>query len=108
MPPIIRAYNLATGVPNTDGSGYHETITLASIAVARSFLDGHPVSRPLHEIVDRLMESPLGDSRWPLAYWSRVRLFSVEARRRWVDPDLRPLDDSAMGRHGRVIHASRS
>ena len=31
MPDIIRAYNLATGVENTDSDGYHETITLASI-----------------------------------------------------------------------------
>jgi hypothetical protein len=26
-----------------------------------------------------------------LAYWSRPLLFSAEARRTWVDPDLRPL-----------------
>jgi hypothetical protein len=91
MPSIIRAYNEATGVPNTDGSGYHETITQASIAVARPFLNRYPESRPLDEIVDRLMESPLGDSRWLLAHWSQARLFSVEARRRWIEPDLLPL-----------------
>jgi len=91
MPAIIRAYNAATGVPNTDHEGYHETITLASIAAARSFLNQHPASQPLHEIMDLLMLSPLGDSRWLLAYWSHARLFSADARRHWLDPDLRPF-----------------
>jgi hypothetical protein len=92
MPDIIRAYNEATGVRNTDTSGYHETITLASIRAARSFLGGYPRSRPLHELVDLVMDTPLGDSGWILAYWSRERLFSVEARRMWVEPDLHPLN----------------
>ena len=38
MPGIIRAYNEATGGANTDSSGYHETITQASIRAARAFL----------------------------------------------------------------------
>ncbi len=91
LPDIIRTYNEATGVRNTDTSGYHETITLASIRAARSFLGGYPASLPLHELVDVLMDTHLGDSGWILAYWSRERLFSVEARRVWVGPDLQPL-----------------
>jgi hypothetical protein len=47
--------------------------------------------RPLHEVVDRLMETELGGSGWLLTYWSKDRLFSVEARRGWVSPDLQPL-----------------
>lgn len=91
LPPLIRAYNEATGVANTDSEGYHETITQASIAAARAFLSLHPANRPLHEIVDLLMTSALGKPDWLLAYWTRPRLFSVEARRAWIDPDLRPL-----------------
>jgi hypothetical protein len=41
MPKLIRTYNEATGVANTDTSGYHETITLVSIRAARSVLDKH-------------------------------------------------------------------
>ncbi len=92
MPHLIRAYNEATGVPNTDTDGYHETITLASIAAANAFLAGQPSSRPLHMVVDQLMASPLGRSDWPLAYWSKDLLFSVSARRGWVDPDLSDFD----------------
>ena len=91
MPAFIRAYNEVTGVRNTEISGYHETITLASIAAARACLARHPPAQPLHEIVDLLMGSPLGRSDWPLACWSHERLFSVEARRCWIDPDLQPF-----------------
>jgi hypothetical protein len=92
MRDIIRNYNEATGVRNTDTSGYHETITQASIRATRSFLRRYPASRPLHEVVDALMETSLGGSGWVLAHWTRDRLFSVEARRSWVEPDLRSLD----------------
>src|SRR5512140_1734366 len=67
MPPMIRAYNEATGVPNTDTDGYHETITLASIAAARAVLGARPLGEPMHAVVDRLMAGPLGRSDWPLA-----------------------------------------
>ena len=93
MPGLIRAYNLATGVVNTDTEGYHETITQASIRAARCFLRESP-ARPLFETVNALMASPLGDRDWPLAYWSRDKLFSVEARRGWAEPDLAPLPAS--------------
>lgn len=91
MPPLIRAYNAATGVENTDSSGYHETITQASIAAASAVLASRPASQPLHEVIDVLMAGPLGVSGWPLTYWTRERLFSVEARRGWVEPDLQPF-----------------
>ena len=90
MPGMIRAYNEATGGLNTDTSGYHETITQASIRAAGAFLAERP-HKPLFETCNELMSSPLGKSDWLLAYWSRPRLFSVEARRSWLDPDLQPF-----------------
>lgn len=90
MPGLIRAYNEATGVPNTDTGGYHETITQASLRGAVAHLAGRP-GAGLSVVLAELLAGPLGRSDWPLAYWSRERLFGVEARRRWVEPDLRPL-----------------
>ena len=90
MPEMIRAYNETTGVRNTDSSGYHQTITQASVRAARAFLADRP-HLPLFAVCNELMASPLGKSDWLLAYWSRSRLFSVEARRLWVEPDLQPL-----------------
>jgi hypothetical protein len=90
MPGFIRAYNEATGVPNTDTEGYHETITQASLRAARSFLQQDP-RRSLFATCNALMASPFGQSAWLLQYWTRPTLFSVEARRHWVEPDLRSL-----------------
>jgi len=90
MPKLIRAYNLATGVANTDSSGYHETITLASLRAAREWLKKTP-EKPLHEVLNELLASRYGRSDWLLEYWSKPVLFSVMARRAWIDPDLMPL-----------------
>ena len=79
MEPIIRRYNEAVGVPNTDTRGYHATITEAR------------ADAPLASILAALLASPLGQSRWLLAYWSEPRLMSVEARRSWLEPDQAPL-----------------
>lgn len=91
MPGLIRAYNEATGVASTDTAGYHETITQASLRAASAFLAASPKDEPLYRTANRLMASPLGDKGWLLAYWSRTALFSVPARRFWVEPDLRSL-----------------
>jgi hypothetical protein len=90
MPALIRAYNESTGVANTDTSGYHETITLASLRVIRQWLASR-AHLPLHEVLNELLASNLGRSDWVLQYWSKRLLFSVEARRRWVQPDLEEL-----------------
>lgn len=86
----IFSYNEATGTPNTDTSGYHETITAASLAIAKAHRRDHP-GAPIFEQVNGLLAGPCGRSDWVFTYWSRERLFTVEARRGWVPPDLRPL-----------------
>jgi hypothetical protein len=90
MPGLIRAYNEATGVANTRTSGYHETITLASLRAARAWLATR-TERALHEALNELLACEYGRSDWLLAFWSKALLFSVAARTTWIDPDLRPL-----------------
>jgi hypothetical protein len=90
MPGIIRGYNEATGGENTDSSGFHATITQASIRAARAFL-AEAAPGPLWVKCNALMQSRLGDPGWLLEYWTRSRLFSVEARRGWLEPDLKSL-----------------
>ncbi len=90
MPGLIRAYNEATGVRNTETDGYHETITQASLRAAKAWLDARP-GTPLAEALQALLASEFGRSDWLLAHWSREALFSVAARRAWLDPDLQPL-----------------
>lgn len=90
LPQTIRAYNESTGVVNTETGGYHETITQASLRAARAFVDREP-SMSLFEICNAILASPLGRSDWLLQYWTRSRLFSPDARRVWIDPDVLPM-----------------
>ncbi len=90
MPGLIRAYNESTGVVNSDTGGYHETITRASLRAARAWLAARPALSTAAALNEFLAGS-FGRSDWPLAYWTRERLFSVPARRGWVEPDLQPL-----------------
>jgi hypothetical protein len=87
LPQAIRAYNESTGVANTETSGYHETITQASIRAAGAFV-ARDTTMPLFEICNSVLASPLGRSDWLLEYWTRPRLLSPEARRSWVAPDI--------------------
>ena len=92
LPGIIRAYNVAVGGVNDDTSGYHETITQAYLAAIRAFVAALPDETSDAEAATLLLATPLGDKDWPLSHWSREQLFSVEARRGWVEPDLRALE----------------
>lgn len=91
IPGLIRAYNEACCVENTETGGYHETITLASIYVARQVCMMLPDVTPAYEVTNAILASEYGQSDWLLKYWSSDRLFSVAARRRWSPPDLMAL-----------------
>ena len=91
LPDIIRRYNESVGGVNSDTEGYHETVTRLFLSGVRLFLVEANPSAPLFDLVNELLLSPMGSRDWPLAFYSPERLFSVEARRHFVDPDLRPL-----------------
>ena len=91
LPNLIRRYNESVGGVNSDSEGYHETITRVFLHGARLFLGKADATEPLHELVNQLLLSPMGRRDWPLRFYSRERLFSVDARRHFVEPDLRAL-----------------
>ena len=88
LPGIIRRFNESVGGVNSDTEGYHETITRSFLDGVRIFLKEADVSEPLHALVNGLLLSPMGRRDWPLRFYSRDRLFSVEARRSHVAPDI--------------------
>ena len=88
LPGIISRYNESVGGVNSDTEGYHDTITRAYLRGIRLFLDEADMARPIHELVNELLMSPMGRRDWPLRFWSKDRLMSVEARRGWVEPDI--------------------
>lgn len=91
MPNAIRRYNEAVGTRNTDFEGYHHTITLASLRMTKYLLDAWPNEPSLFEATNRIIDAGMAKSNWILDYWSKEVLFSVEARRGWVEPDLKRL-----------------
>jgi hypothetical protein len=91
LPGIIRRFNESVGGVNSNTEGYHETITRAFLHGVRLFLSEAGPKEPLHELVNELLLSPMGRRDWPLRFYSPARLFSVEARRDFVPPDVAAL-----------------
>jgi len=87
LPLIIAAYNVAVGGVNDDTRGYHHTITQVYIAGVKAHLAevGHDL--PLYKAVNTLLLSERGSRDLPLRFYSKERLFSVQARRTFVAPD---------------------
>jgi hypothetical protein len=88
----IQTLNDSHGTANTDSGGYHETMTRAYVVLIAEVLRRMPTTdADLSGRVRELLASPLAARDALLAYYSKGRLFSVEARREWVEPDLSPL-----------------
>jgi hypothetical protein len=97
LPAIIAGYNEAVGGRNTDTEGYHETITQAYIRLVGAWLAANDRDQGLAELVNTMLRSALGRREMLLAHYSRERLFSVEARRGWIEPDLAAFPSQPAG-----------
>ena len=91
LPDIIRRHNDSVGTPNTDSSGFHATITHCYAVGVAAFHARCDATLSLVERINALLTEPEGARDWPLRFYSRERLFSVEARRAVILPDLVPL-----------------
>ena len=87
---IIRRFNTSVGGVNDDTQGYHDSITRAYVAGVRLFLS-ETDETGLAARVNAMLLSDVGRRDWPLRFYSRELLFSVPARRGFVEPDLAPL-----------------
>ncbi|HEY0314563.1 MAG TPA: hypothetical protein VGC56_18970 [Allosphingosinicella sp.] len=94
LPHLIRRYNESVGGVNSDTEGYHETITQCFLRGVRGYLARTDASLPLVEKANGLLLAEEGQRDWPLPFYSRELLFSVEARRGWVEPDLAEVPDA--------------
>jgi hypothetical protein len=86
----IQRYNNAMGIVTTKENGYHETMTLFWINRVKYFLRGATLECSLVGLMNNLTEH-YADKRLPFEYYSRDLLMSWEARRGWIEPDLKPL-----------------
>ena len=70
-------------------SKYHETMTRAWVLAVGHFMN----QSKNHESADAFIQDnpPLLDSRIMLSHYSAETLFSDQARRAWIEPDLEPI-----------------
>ena len=88
----IRRLNDSHGMPNTESRGYHETITRAYVTILAGYLASCH-GKPLAASVTALLASRAAEKDYPLRFYSKERLMSLEARAAWIEPDLRDLGD---------------
>ncbi len=93
LPGIISAYNVSVGGVNDDTQGYHETITQVYIAGVKAHLAEIGTAVPLWQAVNALLLSERGKRELPFRFYSKELLFSVPARRGFVEPDRASLDE---------------
>ena len=86
----IISYNEAVGTPNTDSSGYHETITQYWLKVIYRFCQEKPYTS-VAEACNHLLASTLTKKYSLLSYYHKETLFSPHARKAWVEPDKHPF-----------------
>lgn len=98
----IQRYNLAQGIKTTKDSGYHETITLFWIQIVRRYLSVGTANGSFVDIANALLHS-YRNPRLPLEYYSRERLMSWDARRSWVEPDLKPITSAEVAAKSNVV-----
>ena len=82
----IRHHNRAIGTPETDTSGYHETLTVFWLQVVTNYLRWHP-----KDALNSFLKTEMAETTYPLKFYSRDRLFSVEARHHYVEPDIQDI-----------------
>jgi hypothetical protein len=90
----IRAYNEATGVANTEDGGYHETVTRLYFHLIRHVVESSPGGLTPDELSRAVIER-IGAKDVPLRYYTAQRIFSRDARREWVEPDVQALPQVA-------------
>ena len=91
--------NDAHGTPNTETSGYHETLTVFWLRTIANYLEKTGRDAGLAALANGLLAT-IDDSNLPLRYYSRERLFSTEARLNYVEPDL---EDFSLSIHNLVF-----
>ena len=78
----ITTHNCGVGTPNTDTSGYHETLTVYYVTA---------ISQISHLPSADTLASPHCTREAPLQYWTKDVLMGTPARLAWVAPDVAPL-----------------
>ncbi|MBT28282.1 MAG: hypothetical protein CMO01_01385 [Thalassobius sp.] len=82
----IISYNNSVGTVNSFNSGYHETLTIFWIWTIANYINLHPEHK-----IEEFLVSKFAIKEFPFQFYSHEKLFSIEARAKWVEPDIRNL-----------------
>ncbi len=91
----IQRYNASQGIEQTPTSGYHDTLTIFLARGIAAFLATLPADLDVAARVEHVV-TQFGDfmiRRVGLRYFTRERINSETARRGWVEPDVRPMEE---------------
>ena len=86
----IKTFNISVGTPNSDTQDYHETLTRFWLLKAALFANSNP-EKSFEETAETFVASPWARRSLALNYYSHEILFSLKARKDWVEPDLQKL-----------------
>lgn len=86
----IITMNHIQGTPNSATRGYHETITLFWVWVLETYIQQAGATHHA-DVYQKFLDTPLSRADLLFRFYSRERLFSVQARANWVEPDRLPL-----------------
>lgn len=86
---IIRL-NESHGVINDEHNGYHESITRFWMTFANVYISSLDKITP-DTTCNLFLKSDYTGVDFPLEFYSRDSLFSVEARLNWISPDLKEI-----------------
>jgi hypothetical protein len=92
MRTAILRFNAAAGIVSTPDYGYHETLTVLYMHFVTLHVMREPHAASLTDDANRFMDT-WGARDLPLQYYSNDRLFSRDARARWMAPDRQLLPD---------------
>lgn len=81
----ILRLNESHGVVTTNERGYHETLTVIWTRAVFDYVKANPIKdlvKLANEIISKF------DKNYPLKFYSRERLFSIEARYNYIEPEF--------------------
>lgn len=92
LPEAIKNNNIALGIPNNEERGYHKTITYFYIFSINNYIKQHNMESLSIKHFQQLLTTDIINKNYPLQFYSCRLLFSINARKNWVKPDLRSLN----------------
>lgn len=100
MKSKIKGYNIAVGTLNTDDAGYHESLTIFWMIHMKNYILNNS-SLDINSITNRFLRSQESQKEVSLKYYSKNVLFSKQARKSWINGDLKKIKlvDLKMNNH---------